>query len=273
MLADNQKTQIWLLGKTTSDWDIPRFLFLCTPGPTQVRIHSLITLQYHYCFLHLHVTATAGCNRLLPALWRLSKVIPENGGNPKREQKQTSESTIITLDPQIPFRNTLINVHGEMFLMIWFIFLAYPVRLTSKQAGKVSFWQDCWLLTVSLTDSGIKLGITQWENTRSKSTRRGTAVRDVSTSRQAACHCPPPSLRINETSIQPSHRQIYRWSSEQRLKCPSSRAAVQAEARQSGYQPVTLFQDNEVACGSRTAGEMLIRRQTSEGRRGAGGSM
>lgn len=39
----------------------------------------------------------------------------------------------------------------------------------------------------------------------------------------------------------------------------------QAEAlRRRGCQPVTALQDNEVACGSRTAVGMLIRRQTSE---------
>lgn len=86
-----------------------------------------------------------------------------------------------------------------------------------------------------------------------------------------ACLSLPPSLvpmRINKASLQPLHRHIYRWSNKQRLKCPTTRAAIQAEARQSGFQPVTVSHDNEVACGSRTAVGMLIRRQTSEERGG-----
>lgn len=53
-------------------------------------------------------------------------------------------------------------------------------------------------------------------------------------------------------------------------KCPSARAGIQAEARQSGCQSVTGIQDNEVACSSWTAVGMLIRRQTSEEREGWG---
>lgn len=113
---------------------------------------------------------------------------------------------------------------------ILLIVVVDPKRLSVKRAGRVS------LLSDSLTDSRIRLVIAQWENTQSKSTRQDTRCLITKILQQA-------SLKV--VGLDSSHHQ--------------------AEAlRRRGCQPVTVLQDNEVACGSRTAVGMLIRRQTSE---------